>query len=79
MGFADADGSMAEDQCVMLRYAFLVDGRVVSWSTKRQEIVSLSTTESEYIAVTHTAKEALWLHSLIPSQKCPYWDLFLTC
>jgi hypothetical protein len=25
----------------------------------------LSTTESEYVAVTHAAKEALWLHSLI--------------
>jgi hypothetical protein len=27
--------------------------------------VSLSTTESEYVAVTHASKEALWLRSLI--------------
>jgi hypothetical protein len=35
------------------------------WSCKRQEIVSLLTTESKYIAVTHAAKEALWLRSLL--------------
>jgi len=34
-------------------------------SAKHQEIISISTTESEYVSATHTAKEALWLHSLI--------------
>ena len=65
MGYADADGSMAEDHRAISGYAFLIDGGAVSWSTKKQEIVSLSTTESEYIAATHAAKEALWLRSLI--------------
>jgi hypothetical protein len=37
----------------------------ISWSCKKQEIVSLSTTESEYIAATHAAKEALWLRTLM--------------
>ena len=65
VGFADADRSMAEDWHVMLGYVFLVDSGAVSWSTKRQRIVSLSMTESEYIAVTHMAKGVLWLCSLI--------------
>jgi hypothetical protein len=64
-GYADADGSMAEDRHAVSGYAFLIDGGAVSWSTKRQEIVSLSTTESEYVAGAHAAKEALWLRSLI--------------
>jgi len=64
-GYADADGSMAEDCRTISGYAFLIDGGAVSWSSKRQEIVSLSTTESEYIAATHGGKEALWLRSLI--------------
>jgi hypothetical protein len=63
--FADVDGSMAEDRWAVLGYAFLIDGGTVSWSSKRQEIVSLLTTESEYIAATHATKEALWLHLLI--------------
>ena len=64
-GYSDADGSMAEDRHAITGYAFIINGGAVSWSTKRQEIVSLSTTESEYIAATHTTKEALWLRSLI--------------
>ena len=35
------------------------------WTAKQQEIILLSTIESEYIAVTYIAKEALWLRSLI--------------
>ena len=63
--YADADGSMAEDRHAISRYTFIVHGGAISWSTKGQEIVSLSTTESKYVVVTHTAKEALWLCSLI--------------
>ena len=37
----------------------------VNPTAKRQEIVSLSTTKSEYITITHASKEALWLRSLI--------------
>ena len=64
-GYADADGSMAEDRRAISRYAFIIHGGAVSWSAKRQEIVFLSTTESEYVAATSAAKEALWLRSLI--------------
>jgi hypothetical protein len=64
-GYADADGSMTEDRRAITGYAFLIDGGAVSWSSKRQEIVSLSTTESEYVAATHGMKEAIWLRSLL--------------
>jgi hypothetical protein len=64
-GYADADGSMMEDRRAISGYAFIVNGGAVSWSAKRQEIISLSTTESEYVAATYATKEALWLRSLI--------------
>ena len=64
-GYADADGSMAEDRHAISGYTFILNGGAISWSAKRQEIISLSTTESEYVAVTHAAKEALWLRSLL--------------
>jgi hypothetical protein len=57
-GYADANGSMAEDRHAISEYAFIIHGSTISWSAKCQEIVLLSTTESEYIATTHTAKEA---------------------
>ena len=61
IGYVDADGSMAEDRRAILGYTFLIDGGAVLWSSKKQEVVSFSTTESEYVAAMHTAKEALWL------------------
>jgi len=61
IGYANVDGSMAEDRRAITGYTFLIDGGAVSWSSKHQEIVSLSTTESEYITATHSMKEALWL------------------
>src|SRR5713226_2593598 len=64
-GYTDVDGSMAEDRHAITGYAFLIDGSAVSWSSKWQEIVSLSTTESEYMATTHGMKEAPWLCSLL--------------
>ena len=56
---------MAEDRRAISSYAFLIDGGAVSWSSKHQELVSLSTTKSEYVAATHSMKEALWLRSLL--------------
>jgi len=35
-----------------------------SWGAKSQELVTLSTAKAEYVAATHAAKEALWLHKL---------------
>jgi hypothetical protein len=70
-GFADMDGSMAEDRRAISGYAFLIDGGVVSWFSKKQELVSLSTTESKYVAATHGMKEALWLRSLLEDAFAP--------
>jgi hypothetical protein len=64
-GYANADGSMTEDRRAITGYVFLIDGGAISWSSKCQEIVSLSTTKSEYVAATHGMKEAIWLCSLL--------------
>lgn len=78
-GFTDADGNMAEDRRATSGYAFIINGGAVSWSAKRQEVVTLSTTESEYVGATHAAKEALWLRSLITQvfeQNIPATNVF---
>jgi len=37
----------------------------MSWSSKKQYIIALSSTEAEYIAQTHATKEALWLRAFL--------------
>nr|AAZ28936.1 polyprotein [Phanerochaete chrysosporium RP-78] len=64
VGYTDADGMSTEGRQAVSGYAFLIGG-AVSWSSKRQEIVALSTSEAEYVALTHAAKEALWLRNYL--------------
>ena len=45
-------------------YVFNLFGGAISWMSKRQAVVALSTTESEYMAATHASKEAVWLQGL---------------
>eukprot|EP00253_Pinus_taeda_P003690 PITA_03690 len=48
-------------------YMFNLFGVAVSWMSKKQSVVALSTTEAEYMAATHASKEAVWLQRLCSS------------
>eukprot|EP00253_Pinus_taeda_P022884 PITA_22884 len=48
-------------------YVFSLFGGVLSWMSKKQSIVTLSTIEEEYIQATHASKEAIWLQRLCSS------------
>ena len=61
-GFVDADWAGDLDQRRSTSgYVFNLFGDAVSWMSKKQSIVALSTTEAEYMAATHASKEAFWL------------------
>jgi phosphoribosyl-AMP cyclohydrolase len=45
-------------------YVFNLFGGAFIWMSKRQVVVTLSTTEVEYMATTHASKEAVWLQRL---------------
>ncbi len=74
ISYTNADGSMAEDCHAISGYTFLIDSGAILWSSKWQEIVSLSTTKSEYVMATHGVKEALWLCSLLSEVFGPFKD-----
>jgi hypothetical protein len=46
-------------------YVFFMAGAPVSWSSKRQGSVALSTTESEYIGLSRATQQAVWLSSFL--------------
>jgi len=64
-GYTDVDGATQEHRHAISGYAFLFDGGAISWSSRKQELVTLSTAEAEYVAATHAAKEAIWLRKLL--------------
>ena len=61
VGYVDADGASQEHRRAISGYVFMVDRGAVSWSLKKQELVTLSTAEAEYVAQTHAAKDTIWL------------------
>uniref|UniRef100_A0AAV1VET9 Reverse transcriptase Ty1/copia-type domain-containing protein n=1 Tax=Peronospora matthiolae TaxID=2874970 RepID=A0AAV1VET9_9STRA len=46
-------------------YTFMLLGAPVSWGSKKQPSVSLSTTEAEYIALSLAIQEGKWIHRLL--------------
>jgi hypothetical protein len=70
-GYCDADwGGDADGRRSTTGYVFFVGDGAVSWNSKRQPTVALSTTEAEYMAASQSAKEAVWLRQLMADVGC---------
>ena len=64
-GYCDADwGNDTDTRRSITGAIFLFQGGPIVWQSKRQASVALSTTEAEYMALSTTCQEALWLRAL---------------
>ena len=64
-GFSDADwGGDPDDRHSTTGNVFMLAGGAVSWLSKKQAVVALSTSEAEYIALSLAVQEALWFRKL---------------
>jgi len=63
-GYADAAFANHNDQKSTSGYVFLAAGGVITWKSKKQTTIALSTTEAEYIALSEAGREASWLRNL---------------
>ena len=71
-GFTDANwGNDTDDRHSICGYVFTLNHGAVSWSSKKQSVVALSSTEAEYIGITHAAKEAIWIRHLLSELYSP--------
>jgi hypothetical protein len=61
-GYTDADwaGDMDERKSTS-GYVFLLNGCAISWRSKKQTCVALSTMEAEFVACSAAVQEAVWL------------------
>jgi hypothetical protein len=64
VGYVDADWRGAEDRKSTTGYLFLLNNSPISWTSKKQQTVTLSFTEAEYVALAQATKEVIWLRAL---------------
>lgn len=72
VGYSDADwaGSL-DDRKSTSGYIFQVSGGPVSWRSKKQETVALSTAEAEYVALSSASQECVWMRKLVSELGTP--------
>ncbi|KAF7371923.1 Reverse transcriptase Ty1/copia-type domain-containing protein [Mycena venus] len=69
--YSDADwGNAVDDRKSISGFVTTVAGGAVTWSSKKQPTVALSTMEAEYIALSHAVRENLWLRQLFSELDC---------
>jgi hypothetical protein len=66
MGYTDADwaGDLTTQHSTS-GYIFNLGSGAISWSSKQQPTVALSSCEAEYMGETQATKEAIWLRQLL--------------
>ena len=64
-GYSDADWGSGHDRKSVGGFVFLLNGGAISWASKKQSSMALSTTEAEYMGMTQAAKEIVWLRVLL--------------
>ena len=68
-GFCDADWANCSDRRSITGYVFSLshDGPLISWKSRKQQTVALSTCEAEYMALASAVQETKFLLKLLKS------------
>jgi hypothetical protein len=70
-GWVDADYAGCQDtRKSHTGYVLMLNGAAISWKSKRQSTVSLSSAESEYIAASHCSQEVIYLREILRGFNC---------
>ena len=66
IGFVDSDYAGDQDNRKSTSgYVFVLGTGAISWSSRKQKILTLSTTEAEFVAATACACQAIWLRKIL--------------
>lgn len=65
-GFTDSDwAGSVDDRKSTSGHCFILGTAAISWSSKKQPSVALSSTEAEYVAATEASCQAVWLRRIL--------------
>ena len=73
LAYSDADwGSKANDQKSILGYVFQMSAGPISWQSKKQPTIALSSMEAEYMTKCLATQQIIWLWSFTAELGIPY-------
>ena len=68
--YSDADfAGLVTDSRSTTGYCTFIGGSLITWRSKKQKVVSLSSAEAKYKAMVHGVKEAIWIHGILEELK----------
>lgn len=67
MAYCDADWASAFDRKSTSGYVIFLGGNLISWASKKQTVIALSSTEAEIIAAAEAMREILWVRNILSS------------
>ena len=71
--FSDADwGNSVNDRKSVSGYVSMNAGGAVTWNSKKQPTVALSSMEAKYLTLLASTQEVLWLRTLFAELKIPF-------
>jgi hypothetical protein len=79
-GFTDSD--LAEDldkRRSTTGYVFMFVGVAISWVSRLQHSIAVSSTEAKFMALSEGAREMVWLQQLLSDLRCQQSDYVLFC
>ena len=65
IGYCDASWANKENFSSISGFAFILGSSLVAWSSKKQPVIALSSTEAEYVTATSAAQESVWFSQLL--------------
>ncbi|KAF5759181.1 putative RNA-directed DNA polymerase [Helianthus annuus] len=66
VGYSDSDyAGSVDDSKSTSGYVFNLGSGAIAWQSRKQKVVALSSTEAEYIALSQTGCQALWIKGVL--------------
>ena len=80
VAYSDSVWAASSDRKSTFHYAIFCFGSIISWDTRKQHSVSLSSIKAEYFAASETSTTCVWVFNIFKDVKkaVEFFDLLLT-
>ena len=70
IAYVDSDyAGNKNDRKSITGFVIFMDGATISWKSKKQPTITLSSTEAEYVALTHCVTELMLIRNLMKDMR----------